>query len=628
MKNEKRQRILTAIIAALSITVCLFHIYTAGFGLLTAIKQRITHWGLIGALALVLCVQDNPMKSVKDKIFAVIDTLLAAGNIAAMLYVLLNYTSLITRAGRLNSVDLVFGCIIVVTVLWATYRRLGPAIVIVALVSLAYAYWGNLIPGGLGHKGFSVTRIINQLAFSTEGVLGAPLGASASFVILFVIFAAMLDRTGAGQFFINLTLAGTGKTRGGPAKAAVLGSALFGTISGSAVANVVGTGTFTIPLMKRTGVEPQYAAAVEAVASTGGQFVPPVMGAGAFIMAEVTGTPYMEVMKAAIIPAILYYVALYFCIDLHSAKLNLTGIPASELPNVKEEIRRCGHMILPLALLVYTLVSGFTALRAGFIGMVSVIVMSFFRKNTRIGFRSFFEGLISAARGAVEVACACACAGIIMGMMSLTGLGLKLSALIVAYASGRLIIALILTMLCSLVLGMGLPTVACYLMLAILVAPALVDMGVPVLAAHLFIFYFGIISTITPPVALAAYAAAGLAKSDPFKTGWTAFRLGITAFIVPYAFVYGNELMLIGTPVKIILACITAGLGVYFVASAMEGWYCKRSIGMPARIALFAAAITLLIPGVLTDVIGLAIAAAVFLLCKLMHRNMNNSVPE
>lgn len=604
------------IITVLGVTISAFHVYTAGFGVLTALRQRMLHWGVLVFLGMLLCMQKNELKTVKDKIFFCIDLAIGVGAFSTMLYAELNYAALLNRAGAYVTTDIVFGFITIVAVLWSTYRRMGKPMVIVALVALAYAFLGAYLPGQLGHKGFSLKRIIGIISYSTDGVLGSPLGASATFVITFLILAALMEQTGSGKFFIDISLAATGTKRGGPAKAAVVASGLFGTISGSAIANVVSTGTFTIPLMKKTGFDNEFAGAVEAVASTGGQIMPPIMGAAAFIMAEMIGVPYMSIVKAAILPAILYYVSCYFSIDIYSKKHHLHGVPREELPDAKAQLKHSGYLLISLILLLVMLLMGYTAMKAGFVAIIATWLLGFIRKESTVGPKKLVIALRDAACAGTDVACACACAGIITGVFQLTGLGTKLSSMIIAFSFGNLLIALVLTMVASLILGMGLPTTACYIILAIMVAPALVEMGLSRMAAHLFVLYFGVISCITPPVALAAYAAAGLAGTDPIKTGYKAFKLGITAFVVPFLFCYGPELMLEGSLINVILAVITSVAGVYFVACSTEGYLRDRRMLMPFRILMFVGAMCLLTPGWITDVVGIGAGALCFLANK------------
>lgn len=605
------KRILSITIIIMSVAICLYHFYTSGFGAPTALKHRIIHWGFFACLAMLLNIQKKDSNSFLDSLLKSIDFLAGIGSISIMVYMLSTYERRIANTGILTSFDIIVGALFIFIVLWTTYRRIGWSITLVAIVALAYVVFGHHIPGVLGHRMYSVNRIVSLLAYTTDGIQGSPLGASSTFVILFIMLAAFLDVTGAGDFFINMAVAGVGRYRGGPAKTAVLASAMFGTISGSVVANVVSTGSFTIPLMKKYGFEPDVAAATEAVSSTGGQIMPPVMGATAFIIAEVTGIPYVEVMKAAIVPAVLFYATLFFVIDAYSSKRRLLGLPKEALPNVKDEMIRCGHMMLPLVILIVVLFMGYTALKAGFYSLLATIIFSFVRKNTRIGLSSSKTAFCNAARQCVEVACATSCAGIIVGSMFLSGLGTKLASLILLLSGGKLIITLLLTSMSCIVLGMGMPTVASYLILSIMIVPALIELGVPIIVAHLFIFYFGINSTITPPVAMAAYAGAGIAGADTFKTGWTALRMGMAGFIIPYMFVYNNELVLMGSFWSIVLALCSALLGVLLMASAIQGWLLERSVTLPQRVILFVAALLLIKSGIITDILGLVLGAVV-----------------
>ena len=607
--NERYIKLCAGIVYVISVGMCLFHLYTGGFGVLTAFKQRMIHVTLIGVIAMLMPVVNKKTENGQKKGPGIIDWLLSAGMIASLIYFMSIYTEFTQRNGKFTTTDMIMGGIMVVAVIYITKKSIGWPIVIITLIALVYAYWGHLLPGKIGHKPFTIARIVTHLSLGMEGYMGVPVGAAATFVILFVIMAALLEVSGAGDFFIRSALAVTGGLRGGPAKAAVVSSGLFGTISGSSVANVVSTGNFTIPLMKKSEFEPHVAGAVEAVASTGGQIMPPIMGAAAFVMSEVTGIPYLKIMVAAIIPAILYYGSLYFAIDKYAARRGLAGRPKAELPSLKEEMKHRGHMVLPLVVLIALLVSGRSALRSGFWGTVAVFVCCMVKKDTRMDLKKLGDAFVFAAKGAISCTVACSCAGIIMGVFSLTGLGLKFSALILAYSQGIKVLALLLTMIAGLILGMGMPTTAAYIMLSTLVAPALTDMGLSIIQAHLFVFYFGILSSITPPVAVASFAAAGIAKSKIGKTSLAAIRFGLTAFIVPFMFAYGPELLMVGSVWNILLALVSSVIGIFFLASATEGWILKGRANIVERVLLLAAALFMLFPGVVTDLIGLGIAA-------------------
>ncbi|MDP3057966.1 MAG: TRAP transporter permease, partial [bacterium] len=472
------------------------------------------------------------------------DAILAGLGVSVGAYLLYNYKALIYRAGLPNTADYIMGILAILLVLEVTRRTIGPELPIVAIVFMFYAYYGPYFPGALVHKGNSLKAIVDHLYTTLEGIFGTPIGVSSTFVFLFILYGSFLEKTGVGQMFIDLAFAATGHMKGGPAKTAVLASGLMGSISGSSVANTVTTGAFTIPAMKKVGYDKDFAGAVEAAASTGGQIMPPVMGAAAFIMAEMTGIPYFEIVKAAAIPAILYYLAVATMVHLEAVKTGLVGIPKHLLPKASDTLRRGWHLLIPLVAIVYFLMSGLTPFRAAFLSIISAILASSLKKETRISVRDFFKALENGARGAIGVAAACACAGLVVGVVTLTGLGLKFAALISGLAAGNLLLTLFLTMIASIIMGMGLPTTAKYIILAAMAAPVIVKLGVPLISAHLFILYFGVVADITPPVALAAYAGAGIAGGSAMKTGFKAVKLASAAFLIPYIFVINPALIL------------------------------------------------------------------------------------
>ena len=418
-----------------------------------------------------------------------------------------------------------------------------------AILFLLYARFGPYLPGMLGHRGFAWKSIIRHMYLTLEGILGIPISVSSTFVFMFILFGTFLDKTGVGRFFIDLAYSLTGHLKSGPAMTAVVASGFMGSISGSSVANTVTTGAFTIPLMKETGYKPYFAGAVEAAASTGGQIMPPVMGAAAFIMAEFTGIPYVKIIAAAAIPAVLYYFAVGIMVHLEASRLGLKGIPKDGLPKLRNIIKTQGYLLLPLFVIVYFLVKGYTPLLAAFyaicISVVIAIIATLVKGDKSFGFKEFFSALEQGAKGSIGVACACACAGMVVGVVTLTGLGLRVAELIVTLAQGKLFLTLFFTMIASIILGMGLPTTAKYIVLATMAVPALLKLDVNLMAAHLFILYFGVIADITPPVALAAYAGAGIAGANSMKTGFQAVKLASAAFIVPYIFAYDSSLILV-----------------------------------------------------------------------------------
>ena len=589
-------------------TFSVFHIYTSYFGVLSGLRQRIVHL----AFTLVLTFWIFPFKSGKrsfpEKMFSVSMLILSA---IACIHIFLLDPELPFREGDIYPIDVFFGLIAIFAVLEATRRVTGWQLPLISFLFMVYAYIGPYMPGIFGHRGFSISRIVYVVYLTSEGLLGMALYVSSSFIVLFIILAAFLKETGIGEFFIDIAFGAFGRVRGGPAKVAVVASSFFGTFSGSALANVTGTGTFTIPLMIRTGFSPQFAAAVEAVASTGGQFMPPIMASVAFVMAEILGISYIKVAIAAAIPAVLYYTGIFTQVDFRAAKTGLKGLPGTELPSVIKTLKRNGHLLLPLIVLLYVLgIKQLTPMRAAFWTIVCTAVVSMVRRGTRLTPSKTVAALKNGAVGTLSVATACANIGIIVGVLMLTGLGLKLSGMLIDIAQGSLFILLFLSMITSLIMGMGVPTLAAYLVLALVVAPALIQMGVKPMAAHLFMFYFGIISCITPPVALAAYTAAGISGSDPMKTGYQAVKLGITAFIVPFLFVYHPVLLMDGPVWSILQSSLTAFAGVVALASSLEGYF-RGNLSIPLRIVMMVGSWTLIHPGGYSDLIGLGIIGSV-----------------
>ena len=555
------------------------------------------------AFASVLIFLIRPSGSRKDRP-SWLDLALALLSMSVVIYVNIDLEALAFRMGvNPTRWDIVFGVILIVLLLELSRRMMGWFLVIVVLCFIAYALFGADLPDPLGHRGYSLERVVSVL-FGVQGIYGMPMHVSAAYAFIFILFGALLDASGTGRIFIDLALSATGQFRGGPAKVSVVSSALFGMISGSAVSNVTVDGIVTIPMMKKYGFKKEYAGAIEAVTSTGGQIMPPVMGSAAFLMAEFTGIPYAKIIIAAAIPAILYYLAVYFMIDFESISLGLLGVPRKYLPKFWKTIRNGFHMLLPIVVLVYMLVGLMTSPAMSAAGaMAAVVVCGWFRRTTRMMPRAIGESLSKGARGVLEVAVTCGMAGIIIGILTLTGLGLKFTGLLLTLAGSNLPALLVLTAIVCLILGMGMPTPAAYIITAAVATPAIIKLGVSVMAAHLFVVYFAIISTITPPVALAAYAAAGLAKADPMKVGWIAVRLGIAAFIVPFMFVYAPELLMMGDWKWILWCFVTATIGCYALARAVQ----YRSAPILERVLLFVASLLLIIPGLVTDVIGFAL---------------------
>jgi TRAP transporter 4TM/12TM fusion protein len=579
-----------------------FQIYTAMFGMYAAQLQRSIH--LSFAFALVFLLYPFRSKTAVNKL-RWHDYLFTAFTVYIGLFLVFNYTRLMETAGDYTKFDMVIGICGTLLTLEAARRVVGMPMVVVASSFLAYAYFGAYIPGFFSHRGYSIERIVSHMYFTTEGVLGIPLGVSSTFIFLFILFGAFLEKTGIGKLFIDIADAIAGWASGGPAKVAVITSAFEGTVSGSSVANTVGSGSFTIPMMKKLGYRPEFAGAVEAAASTGGQIMPPVMGAAAFLMAEFIGMPYIEIAKAAAIPACLYFLGIFIEVHFEAKRCGLEGKPWNQIPRFMTVLKERGHLFVPLIAIIYVLTEGFTPTLAALVGLGLSVVAGALKKDTRMSISEIIDALEAGARGAVGVAIACATAGIIVGVVTLTGLGLKMANGLIDLAGGNLFLTLFFSMITSLILGMGVPTTANYVITSTMAAPALVLLGVPKLAAHLFVFYFGIIADITPPVALAAYAGAGIARANPFWTGVTASKLAVGAFIVPYIFVYNPAMLLINTtPFLLTQNMITACLGMFGVGAAMIG-FCVAPMNWFERFWFGVAGLMLIDPGMITDIVGI-----------------------
>ena len=560
------------IISLVAIMMSVFQLYMAGFGALEAIKMRAIHLGFITVM--IFLVYPAGSRSRKDKP-SYLDIGLALLSILASGYLVYRYTPFALSGGLANDKDYAFGILQIALLLEAGRRCVGKELTILAVIFLGYPYFGKFISGSFGHQGYTVERIIEQMYLSTNGIYGIALGVSATYIFLFILFGAFLGGTGMAQFINEVSLALAGKRPGGPAKVAVFASGLMGTINGSAVANVASTGAFTIPMMKSVGYKPKFAAAVEAVASTGGQIMPPIMGAAAFIMAEVLNVPYSKIMLAAIIPAILYYVAIYTMVHLEAIRLGLKGLPTESLPDLKTALKEKGHLLLPLVVIVSLLIKGVTPTFAAFWGIVATISFSSLRKSTRITMTGFLEALEAGAKGSIGVAAACALVGFIIGTMSMTSLGVVLGDNIVAIAQGNILLTLLLVMVTCIILGMGMPTTAVYIVGSTMAAPILIRAGIDPLAAHLFVFYFGNLSNVTPPVALAAFTGAGIAGAQPSETGWLALRLAAAGFIIPFMWLYSPALILEGSAVNVTIACLTAIIGVIALGISIQGYFLR-----------------------------------------------------
>lgn len=586
-------------IVIIAVAMGVFHIYTAFFGVLTAVWQRGIHLGAGISLAALISAQKS-----KSTVVRVLQLLIVLVTVAVISYFFVEFHGLIRRFGQPNQRDILVGSVLIVLTLDFTRRRAGNILPGIALFFLVYAFVGPWLPGILWHRGYSFTRIVNQISLSTEGIFGIPLGVSANYIFLFVLFGTILEASGIGQFYIDLAVKLVGRTAGGPAKAAVVASTFFGSVSGSAVANVAGTGSVTIPLMKSIGYKPAFAGAAEAVASTGGQFMPPLMGASAFIMAEILGIPYVRVAGGALIPALIFYGAVFSMIHFRSWATGLTGTDTSKMAAVKTMLIRQGIYLLPVLMLVYFLViARISIMKAAVYAVIATILIGFFFSRTTLP--EFIKAFEKGAKTALVVIAATACAGIVVAVINLTGLGIRFSTIVLAAAGGNLLLVLIFLMLASILIGMGLPTTPAYLILAVLGAPALIRMGVEPLAAHMFVFYFGSLSMITPPVALAVYAASTIAESDFWETAWIAMQLGLSAFVVPYMFVYNPAMLGYGAPWQIAITSTTAIIGAVAVGAGLAGWLYVRA-ALVERAILVLSGFMLMQPGGVTNGIGIA----------------------
>jgi TRAP transporter 4TM/12TM fusion protein len=599
---------------ALGVITTLFHIITLTIYPLDPWVFRGISLGLFTILTFLLV---PGWKGAKDNVHLA-DIALCIMALAAMVYLGLTYGAMYYRAGFApTTMDWIFGFVAVVLTVEMTRRLLGLTLPIISVLLIFYALFGGNLPGILSHRGYEFNRLMSML-FSTEGLYGTAMHVASTYIIFFVAFAAFLRFSGVGDLFIELAMALAGAARGGPAKVAIFSSALFGTVQGGAIQNVLTTGSFTIPLMKRIGYEPHFAGAVEAIASTGGQIMPPIMGAVAFVLAEASGTPYRDVMLAALLPAICYFTSVYFMVDAEAVKNNLVGMPRSAIPNTWSVLHKGGHLLIPIVLLVYLIVSGRSVIYSALGSTIATIIVSWWRKETRIDWKKFLGGLYEGAIDSLEAVAACGIAGIVIGILVMTGLGQSLVMLIVDLAAGNLPLTLVFIMIVSIILGMGMPTVPAYILAASVGVPAVVKMGAPAFASHMFVMYFACLSSVTPPIALASYAAAGLAKADMNRTGWTALKLGIAAYIVPYMIIYSPALLWDG-PWYVILRCLfTVFVGAYALAQGVNGYHFAL-----LRLLYVAVGLMLISPDVLTDIIGFTVLGMLVLIQRFSKKGRN-----
>jgi len=599
-------------VVVIAVAMSLYHMWAIAFGAPEAFIFRGTH--LLFALVLLFLIHrwTGEAKGAPS----LLDYALLLLGVAPIVHIFFNYEYIVTRIfyiDDLTALDMIMGTIMTLIVLEATRRVIGWTLPLTAIIFLAY---------GLLIARLEPMRLLDQLYMTTEGIFGIPLAVSASYVLIFVLFGSFMERTGTGQLFMDFALAITGHAAGGPGKVSVFSSSLFGTISGSAVANVMVDGPITIPLMKRSGFPPHFAAGVEAVASTGGQIMPPIMGAAAFVMAEFIGVGYGQVVIWALIPAILYYVACFAAVHFEAKRRGLVGVPRSELPRMKDVLSERGHLFIPVLIILIVMYGGYSAPLAALAGTLACFPVALIRKSTRgyVTFANIIDAMNDGARNCLPVALACACAGIVIAVVTLSGLGIVFTQFVIGLAKDTLLAALVLTMCAGIVLGMGMPTTPAYIIMTALLVPAIIKLGVVVPAAHMFAFYFAILSAITPPVALAVFAAAGLAKADLWATGWASLKIGFAGFIVPFMFVYEPALLMIGEWPAIVTAFFTATCGIVLFAAGLHG-YLLDATPFWQRAVLIVGGLLLIDPGFVTDIVGAVLAAFVIVAQLLARRS-------
>ena len=612
--NEKTQgrenRILSLVLSGVCIAASLFHIFIAWDTSISIVQQRVFH---VFIMILIYFLMQTEKAQKEGKRLGLLYGALSLAAAVVGGYFLANTTleALLKRGiSGTTDLDVAMGVILIVAVMYMAWRTVGWALTALSAIFIGYAMAGPYLPEIIAHRGYNISYITNYVAWTSESIFGTCVSACVSFVALYIIFGELLDKFGAGQFFIDIAYALTGRMKGGPAEASVVSSALMGSINGSAVANVVTTGTFTIPLMKKVGYRPEFAGAVEAVASTGGQLLPPVMGAAAFVMADLTGIPYSTIIIAAVIPGLLYYLSLGTSVYLEADKRGLEAESSDRLPQVKQVLREGWYYALPIVALIVALLGfGLSPSYSALFSIAVLLVIGFvkeYKRNHRLPIREVFAALVKAAKTTVSVTIACACAGIVIGIVSMTGIGIKFTSIVFQLSGGNLLLMLLLVMVACIIMGMGLPSTAAYIIAATVGVPSLIAAGIPELAANMFVFYFAIMSFITPPVAVAAYAAAGLADCSASKTGWLAFMLGLPGFIIPFIYAYNPALLIVDTPVgdTLYIVALTT-FAVVLVSMAVIGWF-RGQLCPALRVLVAASAILMFIPGVIFDVIGLA----------------------
>lgn len=615
-----------------ALIVTFYHLaYASGYIRPETLRHRSIHVGMI--LFMTFAIYPAFKKSSR-KVIAWYDYILMILSVVIPAYMWTNYQAIIDRVGDANQMDVIMGTILVLLVIEASRRITGWALPLIGIIFMIYALMGARqglipinVPGVFLHRGFQWTKLIGHLFSNTEGIYGTSVNVASTYIFLFIVFGEVMNKCGMGKFFNDIAIGLAGHTKGGPAKVAVIAAGLLGSINGSAIANVVTTGAFTIPLMKKIGYSKEFSGAVSSTASVGGQLLPPIMGAAAFIMAETLGIKYKEIVVSAAIPALIYYLGIIFQIQMRASKDKLDGMPKDQLPNVKETMRVYGHLIIPILFLVYMLFfSGYTVIKGAFLTILITIVVAQLKKETRMSFKDIEQAFIASAKSTVSVAIACACVGIVIGVSSLTGFTINMASTIISLGGKSLMLTLVFTMVTCMILGMGLPSIPAYIITVTIAAPALIELGIRPLAAHLFCFYFAMFANITPPVALASFAAAGISGGNPMKTGVVSVKLALAGFIIPYMFVYNNQLLLIDTTfIQGIQVAITACVGVFLISAAVEGFLFTK-VNMAVRAIMLVGAFLFIDSSLITDLLGLAILVVTVFIQRMLAKKNNNIV--
>lgn len=636
-ERESRTRnfvnpIFTKILKWTALLVTFYHLaYASGYIRPETLRHRSIHVGMILLMTFAIY---PAFKTSSRKVIAWYDYILMILSVIIPVYMWVNYQAIIDRVGDANLTDVIMGTILVALVIEAARRITGWALPIIGIIFMIYALMGARqglipinVPGLFLHRGFKWPKLIGHLFSNTEGIYGTSVNVSSTYIFLFIVFGEIMNKCGMGKFFNDIAIGLAGHTKGGPAKVAVIAAGLLGSINGSAIANVVTTGSFTIPLMKKIGYSKEFSGAVSSTASVGGQLLPPIMGAAAFIMAETLGIKYKEIVVAAAIPALIYYLGIIFQIQLRASKDKLDGMPKDQLPKVKETLKMYWHLTIPILFLVYMLFfSGYTVIKGAFLTILLTIVIAQLKKETRMSLKDIEDAFVASAKSTVSVAIACACVGIVIGVSSLTGFTINMASAIISLGGKSLLLTLVFTMVTCMLLGMGLPSIPAYIITVTIAAPALIELGIAPLAAHLFCFYFAMFANITPPVALASFAAAGISGGNPMKTGIVSIKLALAGFIIPYMFVYNNQLLLMNTNIiQGIQVAITACVGVFLISAAVEGYF-HTKVNIVMRLLMLAGAFLLIDSALLTDLAGVGIfVASIFIQRILARREARNA---